>query len=614
MRVDLSKALDQCLLGMRSGMVPEACLANYQHLRQQLEPLLNMAAVIGAAPKVGPADEFRNESWARLITKARGSAAQMKERSSHNMSLWGNMRKAVGRFGDMLTPSQRVFAPLMSMLFLAIAVSLVAYSIPALFTPASALESQCTLSVLSGVVEVQEKGSDVWQSAEDGSVLAAGSRVRTDPDARGLLTFFEGTTIKIESDTDIEILRVTGGEEQPTEIVLKQWVGKTWSRVVKKIDPGSRYEIKTPSAYALVRGTMFETEVDENGTTAVRTIEGTVSVGAQNEEVSVTAGLEASVESGAAPSQPVAIQPAKTELVIRVSMPAVASVSDPASSSTGYLPSGISFNQISGSYSSSPIQGDQIISIPEPVSGIYQVVMRAVSDGTTRVVYHALSDGENIFQQTAEYEVTEDSKWLVRVALAFDGNRLSSVSVGDIEPLGDQAPEKIVTTDQAAAAAVSVRSIEGFEEPIELKVRSTSGGMVSVPGEGDFVYEKGASVSLVAMPREGYVFMGWDNNVANPALPNTTIVLNEDQVVTARFTKGDIHVVTILSTEGGSVVGPGQGVYMLKWGAVIDLVAQPREGWEFVKWTGPVADPTSQRTSLTVRHAEEIMAEFVRTR
>jgi len=136
-----------------------------------------------------------------------------------------------------------------------------------------------------------------------------------------LLTFFEGSTIKLEPNTDVEIPRVESAEGGGTEIALKQWLGRTWSRVVKMMDPNSSYEIQTPSAIALVRGTFFTTEVDEAGSTIVQVKEGAVTVAAQVEdvdtpedetaeeerEVLVSAGYQVSVSLGTLPSQPLPI-------------------------------------------------------------------------------------------------------------------------------------------------------------------------------------------------------------------------------------------------------------------------------------------------------------------
>ena len=133
-------------------------------------------------------------------------------------------------------------------------------------------------------------------------------------------------------------------------------------------DSGSQYEIKTPSATAVVRGTLFATEVDETGSTQVTITEGLVSVVAQEEEVYLTANQQSGVEAGSPPSQPVAQPSPKTKLVINIDKPLFGSVLDPTGSSTGILPSGLSFNQILGSQSSRPSEDTQIVTIPQPMT------------------------------------------------------------------------------------------------------------------------------------------------------------------------------------------------------------------------------------------------------
>ncbi len=70
--------------------------------------------------------------------------------------------------------------------------------------------------------------------------LCAGSRINTAADSQVILTFFEGTTLRVAAESDIEIQQVEGSTGKPTMIVLKQWAGRTWSRVVHMADPGSR--------------------------------------------------------------------------------------------------------------------------------------------------------------------------------------------------------------------------------------------------------------------------------------------------------------------------------------------------------------------------------------
>ena len=136
--------------------------------------------------------------------------------------------------------------------------------------------------------------------------LTVGARVNTLLDAKALLTFYNGSTTELDPGTDLEIQR-SESDGKSSNIVLKQYLGKTVSRVIELIDPGSRYEIQTPSAFALVRGTLFSVEIVGLNNTVVKVIEKTVTVGAQGKTVSVPAGYQVTVIFGSPPSPPVEI-------------------------------------------------------------------------------------------------------------------------------------------------------------------------------------------------------------------------------------------------------------------------------------------------------------------
>jgi len=71
-----------------------------------------------------------------------------------------------------------------------------------------------------------------------------------------------------------------------------------------------------------------------------------------------------------------------------------------------------------------------------------------------------------------------------------------------------------------------------------LAISSTAGGSVTIPGEGIFNYDEGTDVDLVAVANEGYVFDGWIGDVdtiADDKNPTTTIIMNDDYIITANF-------------------------------------------------------------------------------
>ncbi|MBE0480377.1 MAG: FecR domain-containing protein [Dehalococcoidia bacterium] len=460
---------------------------------------------------------------------SRSQEADLKER------LGG--RRVLARF----LGGPRILAlPSVLALLLVIAIAgclLVSFSLSA--TPA--LASQCTLTILSGRAEIQDSGSGSWGEAGDGVVLQAGSRVRTGPDSFALLTFFEGSTIRLEPDTDLQIQRLESAGAEGTVIALQQWLGKTWSRVVQMADPGSRYEIQTPSATALVRGTLFEIEVAETGLTVVRTIEGLVSVTAQGEEVSVAAGHEVRVETGASPSELSPVRPSENALMFAVSAPAFVSVIDPTGASIGFLPDGFSFNQISGAQSTSPSDGLQVVTIPDPEPGDYFVVMRCVADGLIRFVLEGFRGGESVFTHYREYRLSDGTAWVIPVHVeVVDGQSMRAV-VGQKAPLGDRMPEKIVITRPVEASPVPVHPSDepgepaGTEREYVLALVSSNGGCVSAPGQGLFSYRTGSVVTLVARPDPGCDFDKWSGKVTDPYSPVSTIVMDQAEAVMAHF-------------------------------------------------------------------------------
>jgi len=310
MRPKQYKVLDECLARVKGGETPGACLDDYPRLRQQLEPLLLAAASVSAVPAASASNDFRRRSKHLLMTRLHRDSAKntrpLPVESASNVlsNLWRILERAI-------TGPAKVAVPITLALVFILQGVLIINS--AFFFPASVPEftSQCTLTTFDHGVLMKRSGATIWERAENGTTLKAGARIQLASSSNAILTFFNGTTVELEPGADLVVEQLeVGGQNQPTVIVLRQWFGKTWSRVAQLADPGSRYEIQTPSATIMVRGTVFTTEVDITGTARVQTIEGLVSVSAQGEEVYLPAGQQTEVESGASPLKPVPISAA----------------------------------------------------------------------------------------------------------------------------------------------------------------------------------------------------------------------------------------------------------------------------------------------------------------
>jgi len=185
----------------------------------------------------------------------------------------------------------------------------------------------------------------------------------------------------------------------------------------------------------------------------------------------------------------------------------------------------------------------------------------------------------------------------------------------------------VVTVANANAASTTVTmngdysltaNFEALAE-YDLTTSSTTGGSVTVPGEGTFTYYDGTVVNLVATANSGYYFVNWTGNVGtitNVNAPTTTITMNDNYSITANFE----HIppgkaaLTTSSTAGGSVTTPGEGAFLYNVGEVVSLVASPASGYRFVNWTGNVgtiANVNAATTTITMNGDYSITANFV---
>jgi len=308
----LAKALDECLARMREGKSVDICLAANTEMHEQVEPLLYTGQFIASLPKVEPSEEYRRTAKGRLMARLHEEANQAKHAraaAKPAVSLLDDITINIHQLWQTIAGARRVALPVALGLILIIVSTISAINF---LSPSPTLADGCTLSIINGTVEIQAPAVGDKLQGTDGMTLNVGTRVKTALDSTALLTFFDGSTLIVEPGTEIEIQQLQSSDKKSVTIVLKQWMGRTWSHVVKMLDKGSRYEIETPSAVALVRGTRFLVDVNEEGKTREQTTEGLVSVTAQGEEVFVPAGQITIIEPGTTPSEPtITVNPEK---------------------------------------------------------------------------------------------------------------------------------------------------------------------------------------------------------------------------------------------------------------------------------------------------------------
>jgi hypothetical protein len=108
--------------------------------------------------------------------------------------------------------------------------------------------SRAAVIVVTGPVLVRH-GGDGFVPAQESGVVAAGDKVRTGIGASAEITYFDGSSVRLEGDAEIVVESLHAADGGAAETL-----GRAWHVVMKLISGGSRYETRSPSATASVRG------------------------------------------------------------------------------------------------------------------------------------------------------------------------------------------------------------------------------------------------------------------------------------------------------------------------------------------------------------------------
>jgi hypothetical protein len=124
--------------------------------------------------------------------------------------------------------------------------------------PATA-EQFATLHPLGGTVEVQGSGASGFRPGTEGQTLRQGDTVRTGPDGRASIEYFDGSETRLDYDTEFRLTELASIQDRPGSKVIsgEQEEGKTFHRVTAITDSESRFDTETPTATASVQGTSY---------------------------------------------------------------------------------------------------------------------------------------------------------------------------------------------------------------------------------------------------------------------------------------------------------------------------------------------------------------------
>jgi hypothetical protein len=144
------------------------------------------------------------------------------------------------------------------------------------------------VSDVRGVVKIRHQGENAFLPLGDRTHVKAGDLMQTGDASQATLNWVDGSRIRVGPKTTMQVLKCQVSKATNAESYLFRLdVGDIWVRVLRSLTEQSKFEIRTPTATAGVRGTVFSVSVAPDGGTSVAVYHGKVSVSADGQEVAV---------------------------------------------------------------------------------------------------------------------------------------------------------------------------------------------------------------------------------------------------------------------------------------------------------------------------------------
>jgi len=226
------------------------------------------------------------------------------------------------------------------------------------------------------------------------------------------------------------------------------------------------------------------------------------------------------------------------------------------------------------------------------------------------------ADGGAATDLTDEAPYAADTVVSIKAEAAVGYQFVEWTAVPDVT-FGDPnaAETTLIMPDEAVTVTANFELIPALTFSLTMMAEPALGG-TATDEAGASPYEEGAIVAIKAVAASGYRFVNWtalpEDVLDNAGAAETTLTMPGEAVtVTANFLA--VYDLSVSSTTGGAVTAPGEGTFAYDTGTVVDLVAEPEDGYQFVGWSGDlaaIADPDAAATTIIVDGDYSVTAGF----
>jgi hypothetical protein len=161
-----------------------------------------------------------------------------------------------------------------------------------------------TVTFIKGKVTVQEKAGKEWRALLLNDRVTQGALLATGEEGAVEITFEDRASFLVKPSSS---LKMTTLERKSPDYFLRELYlrsGRAISNLRDATGKGSRFEIRTPSAVAATRGTVFRVAVDDSEATRSEVLNGRIGVEAMKRTVAVSEGEGTFVRKGDPPLEP----------------------------------------------------------------------------------------------------------------------------------------------------------------------------------------------------------------------------------------------------------------------------------------------------------------------
>lgn len=157
---------------------------------------------------------------------------------------------------------------------------------------------------VKGKVQIWNNTDKAWRDLRMGQPVPEKSRIKTGPDGFAEITFKDGSSLFQRQDTEVGISVAREKSDTYYANKLRLKMGRIITNIRKATGKESRFEVETPSAVAVARGTEFRSVTMGRRVARFEVLEGAIRVEGMSRRVNVSGGEGTLVQKGKKPENP----------------------------------------------------------------------------------------------------------------------------------------------------------------------------------------------------------------------------------------------------------------------------------------------------------------------